>query len=208
MTDLTPREMKADPGQQRVNGVIDILRSNRIAGWAIDRQDASSAVTVAIFRDGLPYRSVVADRHRPDLEKGGIGTGRYGFSVEIDPPVDTGLEFMVTAIAQTMDGQNATLKPVGAADHAVKPELLMLSRLSVSFNELKASHFSSLSQLAALDKLADRMELTQIRLEAAMAELDVKQSEKERTTIPRITYAVAVAGFVSLAVGVTSLWLT
>ena len=60
-----------DPATSRVYGVVDLLRDNRIAGWAIDRADAAAAVTVDIHRNGRLISSVVADRHRPDLEKGG-----------------------------------------------------------------------------------------------------------------------------------------
>ena len=48
--------------------------------------------------------TVHADRHRRDLERGGVGTGRYGFVCELDPPLQPGFEFTVSATARTADG--------------------------------------------------------------------------------------------------------
>lgn len=208
MTELTPREIKAEPPQQRVNGVVDVLRANRIAGWAIDRLDSAGSVTVEVFRDGHPYQSVTADRYRPDLERGGIGTGRYGFSVEIDPPVDAGLEFTVTAIARTDDGHSAPLKPTGAAEHPVRPELLLLHRLAASVEELKQTQKQPASPHRAVEELAERLEMTQLRLEAALATVEKGQVPKREARLPRVAYIAGGLGLLSLAAGIGSFWIS
>ncbi|NCO88140.1 MAG: hypothetical protein GW886_16085, partial [Rhodobacterales bacterium] len=52
MTQNTPAEDPAsDDGRkpgQRVFGVVDLLRPNRIAGWAVDRSDSAAIVSVEI----------------------------------------------------------------------------------------------------------------------------------------------------------------
>ena len=48
----------------RIYGVIDVLRADRVAGWAIDRSDAAAALDIDILRDGRVIRTVRADRHR------------------------------------------------------------------------------------------------------------------------------------------------
>lgn len=204
MTELAPHEAKAMATQQRVNGVVDVLRSNRIAGWAIDRLDASAAVKVEILRDGVPYRSIIADRYRQDLEKGGIGTGKYGFSVEVDPPIEAGLEFTVTALARTSDGHTAPLKPVGAAEHPARPELLMLHRLAASLDGLKATYVQSNSHREGLLAVADRLEMTQIRLEAALSALEALPPTTKTAHVPKAVYGIAFIGLLALAVGIGS----
>ena len=75
----TPASAVAEVGP-RVYGVVDVVRPDRIAGWAIDRADSAAAVDVDIRREGRLVATVRADRPRRDLEKGGVGTGRYGFA--------------------------------------------------------------------------------------------------------------------------------
>ena len=99
----------------RINGVVDIPRPGRVAGWAIDRADPGAAVVVTVLREGRVVAEVRADAHRPDLERGGIGTGRYGFAIDLDPPLDPGLEFTLTAVARAADGTSGELRPVGRA---------------------------------------------------------------------------------------------
>lgn len=206
MNDVTRQNATVEAAQQRVNGVVDTLRSNRIAGWAIDRSDVSAAVRVEILRDGRLWRSVMADRHRPDLEKGGIGTGRYGFAVEIDPPVEPGLEFTVQAVAYTTDGQSAPLKPVGGAVQKVPLDLQLLARLMVSVAELKSSVQRPEVPTDALIELALRMELTQVRLEAAIAAIEARPSPEPEARMPVVVYAAIGFGLLFLLAGAISFW--
>lgn len=206
MNDMARRDATVEAAQPRVNGVVDVLRSNRIAGWAIDRADASATVRVEILREGRPWRSVMADRHRPDLEKGGIGTGRYGFGVEIDPPVEPGLEFTVQAIAFTADGQSAPLKPVGSAEQAVPPELRLLVRLMASVEDLKSGLQLPEAPNDALIEIAQRLELAQARLEAAITAIEARPGLEQKARMPAVVFAAIGLGVLSLAVGVMSFW--
>jgi hypothetical protein len=58
-------------GGPRVYGVVDLIRHDRAAGWAIDRADPAAAVTVEVRREGRLVATARADRHRKDLESGG-----------------------------------------------------------------------------------------------------------------------------------------
>jgi hypothetical protein len=206
MTEPVPNQIKPDASQQRLNGVIDVLRTSRIAGWAIDRLDANAAVTVDILKDGQLYRTVVADRYRPDLEKGGLGTGRYGFSAEITPPVTEGLEFTLTAVAKTADGHQVALNAVGPASHASKPDLLLLHRLLVSVEELKASHRQSMLESEKSQAVVERIEMTQIRLEASLSTAALSTSPQIGAGMPKVAYGAIAVGLVSLTTGLASLW--
>jgi hypothetical protein len=188
----------------RLYGVVDVLRPNRIAGWAIDRSDERAAVTVDILRDGCIVASVVADRHRPDLQKGGIGTGRYGFLVTLDPTLDPGFEFTVAAVARTADGQTLTLRPVGGAVPQVPPGLRMMQRLLEAVVELKAAQGRPAPAIAALTEAVERIEVVQARIEARLDALEEPATTRREGRF-RLVSALAVAlAVASLAWGVVS----
>lgn len=116
-------------GGPRLYGVMDVLRLDRVAGWAIDRTDAAAALEIEIRREGRPVATVRADRLRKDLERGGLGTGRYGFTCTLEPPLEPGFEFTVTAVARSADGALLDLKRPGAATQSPDRERRMLERL-------------------------------------------------------------------------------
>ncbi len=101
---LTPSGVDEATLGPRLYGVIDVIKPDRIAGWAIDRSDSQAALMIDIAREGVPVGTVRADRSRKDLERGGVGTGRYGFAFEMTPPLEPGFEFTVSATARAADG--------------------------------------------------------------------------------------------------------
>ncbi|HSK51492.1 MAG TPA: hypothetical protein VLA44_01970, partial [Clostridia bacterium] len=68
----------------RIVGAIDLVKGHRVAGWALDRAHPDVPLEVEIRRAGAPIARARADRHRRDLEKAGIGTGRHGFEVTLE----------------------------------------------------------------------------------------------------------------------------
>lgn len=165
-------------GGPRLYGVMDVLRLDRVAGWAIDRTDAAAALEIEIRREGRPVATVRADRLRKDLERGGLGTGRYGFTCTLEPPLEPGFEFTVTAVARSADGALLDLKRPGAATQSPDRERRMLERLyeevTAIANRLAAPPppAAPAPHEAAEAALADavrRIELTQLRVEAALS---------------------------------------
>lgn len=206
MNDMAPRPVLPDAAQARVNGVVDVLRSNRVAGWAIDRSDSAAAVMIDILREGRHYKTVTADRFRPDLEKGGIGTGRYGFAAEIDPPIEPGFEFTISVLARTGDGQTTPLRAVGAAEHPVSPDLHLLARILTSMEELKAIGRPPDRARDPVIDMVERLEVAQARLEAALAALEKRPTAQDTGTLPKVAYAAGLLGLVLLGVGFFSVW--
>jgi hypothetical protein len=206
MNDMAPRAVMPEGAQARVNGVIDVLRSNRVAGWAIDRSDSSAAVAIDILREGRHYRTVAADRYRADLEKGGIGTGRYGFAVEIDPPIEPGFEFTIAVLARTSDGHNTPLKAVGAADHAPSPDLQLLAKILTSLEELRPRRSPSDQAAETVLVVANRLEVAQARLEAALVTLENRPVLPDKVSLPKVAYAAGLLGVALLGVGMASIW--
>ncbi len=70
---------------QSPQGSIDFADRVRINGWV--RWPGSDApITVdVLIGDQVVARNVVADLHRQDLEAAGVGNGRHGFDVTLDP---------------------------------------------------------------------------------------------------------------------------
>lgn len=210
MTDQSPIQpvpaaAPAAVAQTRLNGVVDVLRPNRIAGWAIDRADSAAQVTVDILRDGRPYCSVVANRHRPDLEGGGIGTGNYGFSAEITPPLEPGFEFTISAVARAADGETLKLRPVGGARHEVPADLRLLHQILTRLDDLRPVEGPTSDRTAIEDTLA-RIEVVQARCEAALARIEAAPVAAPDGRFRGLVYSAAALSALSLALGIGSFW--
>jgi SAM-dependent methyltransferase len=69
-------------------GSVDIVWLDEIDGWAFDPASKEPCELTAFYR-GEKYMSLVADRHRDDLERRGIGSGKHAFSLPLPcPPED------------------------------------------------------------------------------------------------------------------------
>lgn len=164
-------------GGPRLYGVMDVLRLDRVAGWAIDRTDAGVSLDIEIRREGRPVATVRADRLRKDLERGGLGTGRYGFTCNLEPPLEPGFEFTVTAVARSADGAVLDLKRPGAATQSPDRERRMLERLYEEVTAIGQRLATPPPPAPALHEAAEaaladavrRIELTQLRVEAALS---------------------------------------
>lgn len=191
----------------RLYGVIDVLRTDRIAGWAIDRSDAAAAVEIDVLREGKLLSRVRADRKRADLEKAGVGTGAYGFRVEIDPPLAPGLEFTVTATARSADGVEVELARGGRAVRAPVPGDRLLERVFEEVVALRAAQAVAVAPNDAgdLDEILDRVEVAQARIEAAVARLAARPQPAPDHGVRRIALAALVLAIVSLGTGLYSL---
>lgn len=183
----------------RLYGVVDVLRTDRIAGWAIDRTDASVALDVEIQREGRTVAVVRADRPRADLVKTGVGTGRYGFVCDLDPPLEPGFEFTMTAVARAADGVSLELRRSGSRGGRGDPERRVVERL---YEEVKAIRAAQQAPLESLLALVERLEITQARLEAALGRVEPPEPVGGPNLV--LWLAVAIAA-VSLTLGMLSL---
>ncbi len=64
-------------------GNVDEWSRDSLHGWAWNPNRPDKAVTVAVYLDGRPLTKGLANRFRPDVQQGGFGTGRYGFSIDL-----------------------------------------------------------------------------------------------------------------------------
>ena len=84
----------------RLHGALDMVRADRIGGWAVDRAKRGAAVEVDIFREGHRIATLRADRPRKDLARGDEEAGNHGFALALDPPLEPGFEFTIVAVAR------------------------------------------------------------------------------------------------------------
>lgn len=193
----------------RLHGVIDVIRTDRIAGWVIDRADPRAYAEVEVRREGRVVATVRADRPRPDLERSGVGSGRYGFAAPLDPPLDAGMEFTLSVTARTGDGAQVVLRPVGQAAAVIPPERRLLERIFEDLGEVKATAARTGADLTdgweRLSRAVERVELVQARLEAALGAVEPLPSRRQGI-LWTLAVAALLTGAGSLGLGTWSLW--
>jgi hypothetical protein len=96
----TPEAIAVSP---RMCGYIDVIDGGRITGWAFRPDRPEQPLHVEIRLDGQVLATTRADRHRPDLHRLGIGTGRHGFEVRLDKPIPSEERHRITAHARPDD---------------------------------------------------------------------------------------------------------
>jgi hypothetical protein len=188
----------------RLYGVIDVLRSDRIAGWAIDRADSAATVEVEIRREGRVVATVRADRMRRDLERGGVGTGRYGFACDLSPPLDPGFEFTVAAVARRADGATCELRRAGPAETSENAERRLVERIFQLVSQPPDASPIPAAEIERLVEVAQRLEVAQARIDAALSALDAPQPPSQAGLRALLGVALAVA-LLSLGLGIVSM---
>jgi len=68
-----------------IRGFIDGLTGNQIDGWAFEPAHPTERVIVELRLDGQAVATTVADRHRTDLVRAGIGDAFHGFRFPLKP---------------------------------------------------------------------------------------------------------------------------
>ncbi|MEM4934846.1 MAG: hypothetical protein QXY78_02825, partial [Thermoplasmata archaeon] len=65
----------------KIQGYLDGIDGQYVYGWAWDPENPEKRLEVVVYVDGEPVAEGVADLYREDLERAGIGDGRYGFKL-------------------------------------------------------------------------------------------------------------------------------
>lgn len=90
-----------------LRGSIDTVHNGCCQGWAFDAKSAAP-VEVELFIDGQSAGHALADMHRADLERAGMGDGRHGFSIEVPAALRDGRHHRVEA--RSRDGRSITAR--------------------------------------------------------------------------------------------------
>ncbi|MEP1612128.1 MAG: hypothetical protein ABJL72_09415 [Roseobacter sp.] len=201
---------------ERVNGIIDRLGSKRIAGWAIDRADPNAHVDVDIYFEDILIGQVAASNYRKDLEKNGIGTGRYGFKFELEDEIDPDMSFAISAIARTKDGSSARLRNTGSTMLSDDPETRLSQRAYLNGCALRKELSELSNALQTMIEMEnanepdtntlDRIELVQARLETILPKTHEPNLVNNFTGLKWAVFVALLFGMASLGVGVFSVW--
>jgi hypothetical protein len=105
--DAAPRPL-LPPGP--LSGHLDVVERDRIGGWAWDAHRPDEAVSLEILDNGVPIGRIAAAAYRLDLEHAGIGDGRHGFTLRLDPPLAPGKRHVVQ-VRRAGDGAELNQSP-------------------------------------------------------------------------------------------------
>jgi uncharacterized repeat protein (TIGR03803 family) len=87
------------PTAPRLKGHVDRAADGLVEGWAQAEGLPEAPVCLDVLVDGVVAATVLANRHRSDLERAGLGSGRHAFSVALDLPFGARVE-----VRRSLDG--------------------------------------------------------------------------------------------------------
>lgn len=67
----------------KIQSTLDGIDGFYIGGWAWNPDNPEKRLEVVLYVDGEPVAEEVADLYREDIEKAGIGNGKYGFKIRL-----------------------------------------------------------------------------------------------------------------------------
>lgn len=191
----------------RINGVVDLPKPDRVSGWAIDRSDPDNSVTVEILKLGSVIAKTDARKFRADLQRSGLGTGNYGYSVELDEPVLPGMEFTISARARTADGESDTLRQIGHTTPADDPDRRLLQEILLKLSDDAEAREEQLHHQRRMLELCERIELTQARIDTKVE----KEAPRVERSVPAwlalLVFIAMLCSIAGLAIGLASLGL-
>jgi hypothetical protein len=91
-----------------VRGFVDGVTGSAIEGWAFEPGHPTERVVVELRLDGSRVATTVADRHRTDLIRAGIGDAFHGFRFPLKPGLAE-RRSELAVVAQGVDGDEVTL---------------------------------------------------------------------------------------------------
>jgi hypothetical protein len=89
---------------------VDVVNRDRIAGWVRDGERPGEAQALQIVDNGTVVARVLANRYRPDLEKAGIGDGRFGFDLRIPGGLSPHVDHIIH-VQRESDGKKPDRSP-------------------------------------------------------------------------------------------------
>jgi glycosyltransferase involved in cell wall biosynthesis len=90
-------------------GHLDQVTRERIAGWAVGREDGVP-VALQVLDNGRPIARVLSNLYRPDLEAAGIGNGRHGFDIALPGGLSPLIRHVIQ-VRREADGSELTGSP-------------------------------------------------------------------------------------------------
>jgi hypothetical protein len=91
-----------EPQPQALRGYVDIVSARRIAGWAQNTEHPEAPVCLDIFAGGRLIGQTLANHHRDDLARAGLGSGNHSF--EFIPPAGLAFAPHALEVRRSLDG--------------------------------------------------------------------------------------------------------
>lgn len=129
-----------------MRGFIDGLTGALIDGWAFEPAHPTERVVVKLRLDGQTLATTVADRHRADLMRAGIGDAFHGFRFPLKPAWAERRADLV-AVARGLDGGEA---PLPLFQRGGPPATTANPQMVKAIERLAAGQRALEAQLAAL----------------------------------------------------------
>jgi glycosyltransferase involved in cell wall biosynthesis len=105
-------------------GNLEIVTRDRIEGWAFQEDSPQSPVPLVFLTNGEVIARALANRHRDDLERAGIGDGRHGFSISIPGGLSPLSRHVIQVLGEAdgceMPGSPVTIESAAAFDAALE----------------------------------------------------------------------------------------
>ncbi|WP_222869332.1 hypothetical protein ROLI_001230 [Roseobacter fucihabitans] len=213
-------EVAAPPGsdsEERVNGIVDRPAAGRIAGWAIDRADPAAHVVVDIYFEEALIGQVPATDYRKDLQRNGIGTGRYGFKFDLPDGINPEMSFAIKAVARTKDNTFASLRGTGRMVPSEDPKVRMSQRAYLHTCTLRQEFLQLSRKLDAVvqdakstkgdSDILERIELVQARLESFVNQQPTHPLQPHNSGLKWAVAFALLLGISSFSFGILSFWL-
>ena len=112
-----------------LSGGVDLIDRYGLQGWVQETADPESPVTLLLKVDGHVASRTLANLYRPDLEKAGIGSGRYGFALKLDelsPFEPHTIELVREGDDAPVNGTPQTIPAVTMLDDTLQDHLVAL----------------------------------------------------------------------------------
>lgn len=105
----------------RLRGKVEGLSGRNLNGWLWDESVPEARITFEVYVDGRSVASDIADTHRADLAKAGIGNGEHAFTVLLPGSLFDGKKHNILVQEAGTTRQIAPLKDV-FFDSELRPE--------------------------------------------------------------------------------------
>jgi SAM-dependent methyltransferase len=92
-----------------IEGVVDLVTHNQVAGWVYRSDDPSEHLTVTATLEGRIIGSTAADQFREDLKNANIGEGDHAYFIDLGQRLDANQLDAVVVLAFSLDGQSLQL---------------------------------------------------------------------------------------------------
>jgi hypothetical protein len=204
------------PAGAAVTGYVEARTRDRILGWAWDPSLPAVRLAVALVAGDRVVARTIADQHRDDLARNGIGDGRHAFAFLLDEPLRDHVATLEVAVIAADGGLvrlgSAVADAPPPAIHQVQRGLAalaagqraLLKAVQAPAHDRGAELAEALSAIAAqqqrIEQAVGALEIFVTRLDGRLAALAATGAQQKAPRgILMVAAALALGGAAALA---------